>query len=655
LIQKQILVLVKKKTITFDDIKSWVKTDYLNIRANNSTKPLTLKNRFLYNLCGLGLEWRDEMKTTDNDNRRISLCISQKVFDYLDINDKELLYHLSPHIRIFGRFKPTGKARVVEMLQKSSGHIVAYCGDGGNDVAAAAQAHVGVALIGSMAACDPNNQSTSKKGGAVLFAPFVSKSRDLLNCLRLIREGRAVLANNLCVLRWLLIVNCLFILVAKVYILVNGGFTHCNYFLIAEAILTPFVATLLARSKPPNLPGLDIYTHGEQAQEFKKASENDTLWKPTPPLLPGYGPEVRLLTVKNIFFLFIGISIVTFGYFLLICALNYQGFKIKMDINSMDLSPIHLPAKGDNTLTSTWIIYAIACAYICTLLVLNGGSRFRESSYRNFGLTGFLFFAFSICIIPLITVNSPLNAFWRLNTDQFNFYYNNKTLGQVTGLNQLWDFGRPIFKGDISSMVKVENKEEFEALSTPWITPPFSKTAGKLPDGGLKAVCSGGGGGNSGFLKTDEGVEGGGEAQRPAAAAANGDSSQVVKEGGGGVEGRPAATSDVSEKPESSECSREGCDNLCLQQWEGDKKRRCYVAKWVTNECTLYTEPLQDSQPAAGEGSDPYRYLARHDRLSHKLEETKTFSFDVSGLSLYILGDIALVFILLIILQLLMA
>jgi len=632
-------------SLTFDDISKWARSGFLNGRSENATKPLILKNRFLYNFCGLGLEWRDEMKT--NDNRRISLCISQKVFDYLDEKDPKLLYSLAPHIRVFGRFKPTGKARVVEMLQKSSGFVVGYCGDGGNDVAAASQADFGVALIGSMEECDPKNKD-SKKKASVLAAPFVSKSRDLLNCLRLIREGRAVLANNLCALRWLLIVNFLFIFVAKIYILVNNGFTHSNYFLFAEAILTPFVAGLLANSKPPKLPGLDIYTHGQQGLAFKKASENGQLWKPTPPLLPGYGPEVRLLTLKNILFLFFGVAIVLSGYILLVVDLRLHGFVVKMDLNTMDLYPLHMPGKGDNTLTSTWIIYCVAGAYIGTLLVLNGGSRFRESSYKNFGLTGFLLFGFLFTITPVITVNSPLNAFWRLNSDQFNFNFYHNNLGKVEVLNQLWDFGRPIFKGDEKAMVAIETEEAFNALANPWSSPPVG-LAWSAPKPGApptsppefteKVSCKthvGTSTNSQSFLDLDLGPD------TPKELLSNGDT--LITNADDAIKAGAAFT-----------CTREGCDEFCMKQWEGTTtKKRCYVAKWTeTNqECEISTYP---SSPKAFAKDDNVRYLVRHDRLSKRLSSEREFGFEYSETGLFLIIIIGLVFSSLVLLQLLMA
>ena len=49
------------------------------------------------------------------------------------------------HIKVFGRAKPTDKARIISIYQ-SFGKIVAMCGDGANDCGALKQADIGLSL-----------------------------------------------------------------------------------------------------------------------------------------------------------------------------------------------------------------------------------------------------------------------------------------------------------------------------------------------------------------------------------------------------------------------------------------------------------------------------------------------------------------------------
>ena len=60
---------------------------------------------------------------------------------------KTVWARLRPYVRVYGRFKPDGKTRVIRDYQlEGEDMVVAMCGDGGNDSGALKQAHVGVAL-----------------------------------------------------------------------------------------------------------------------------------------------------------------------------------------------------------------------------------------------------------------------------------------------------------------------------------------------------------------------------------------------------------------------------------------------------------------------------------------------------------------------------
>ena len=64
-----------------------------------------------------------------------------------DTRYRTVWYRLRPFVRVYGRFKPDGKTRVVRDYQlEDAKTVVGMCGDGGNDSGALKQAHVGVAL-----------------------------------------------------------------------------------------------------------------------------------------------------------------------------------------------------------------------------------------------------------------------------------------------------------------------------------------------------------------------------------------------------------------------------------------------------------------------------------------------------------------------------
>jgi len=273
-----------------------------------------------------------------------------------------------------------------------------------------------------------------------------------------------------------------------------------------------------------------------------------------------------------------------------------------------------------------------------------------------------------------------------------------RALGVIPGLPSLLDFKRRGFAGDMRAMVSVNNEAEFESLGVPW-----SGSAQRH-----NTIGPGGFGDSKGTSKTNTpttpAVVGrcevrASEKDIQAYEAREQDRAAVIefknaKPGVGeqgflevvasasasgkvGAEPKPRLgrkllpSEDPRKIPEEKRiCSRADCDHFCEGQWTKEyHHKRCYVAKWEINTktCTLTTFPPNYSNGKKSQefkADDTMRYMIRHDRYSGKfgLKEfnfsagpLREFNFSAGPLSWYLFAIISVVFLLLVLLQLVMA
>ncbi|KAG6619896.1 P-type ATPase (P-ATPase) Superfamily [Phytophthora cinnamomi] len=90
--------------------------------------------------------------------KKYDLCVNGKALIAAGEVDDVIWKNLE-HIRVYARMTPELKEKVLTLL-KTHGHHTLMCGDGGNDVGALKQAHIGVALLGGFGSANADKSVT---------------------------------------------------------------------------------------------------------------------------------------------------------------------------------------------------------------------------------------------------------------------------------------------------------------------------------------------------------------------------------------------------------------------------------------------------------------------------------------------------------------
>nr|CAG4710839.1 unnamed protein product [Naegleria fowleri] len=163
---------------------------------------------------------------------------------YVNIGTPTLLHRLMSYCRIYSRFSPSDKMKIVEEFQKLD-YYVMMCGDGQNDAKALQTANVGVSL--------------SSESEASLAAPFTSLNPSISCVMAIMREGRSALWSSFQVFKYMSL-YCLIqffsvlILFQKNSKLADFQYLYVDMFVILPTILlmTRTKATsTLKRVRPP--------------------------------------------------------------------------------------------------------------------------------------------------------------------------------------------------------------------------------------------------------------------------------------------------------------------------------------------------------------------------------------------------------------------
>lgn len=195
----------------------------------------------------------DVDQVIENDPRetyekRIELAMTGRAFETLIREERIRKYLLMT--RVFARMTPNDKVICVQLHMEKG--VTAMCGDGGNDCGALRAAHVGLAL---------------SEAEASIVSPFSTSNRSVMQCVELLRQGRAALATSFanykflilygeCMAFWELLMFYFSVIAPQsIWITIDGFITTTMTFAITQA--QP--AARLSPSRPTAKP-LGVYT-----------------------------------------------------------------------------------------------------------------------------------------------------------------------------------------------------------------------------------------------------------------------------------------------------------------------------------------------------------------------------------------------------------
>ncbi|KAG2204786.1 hypothetical protein INT47_004061 [Mucor saturninus] len=299
----------------------------------------------------------------EEHEKRIELAMTGRAFEAL-IKEERIRKYLFM-TRVFARMTPNDKVMCVQLHMEKG--VTAMCGDGGNDCGALRAAHVGLAL---------------SEAEASIVSPFSTSNRTIMQCVELLRQGRAALATSFANYKFLILygesmafwelIMFYFTVIApqSIWITIDGFMTTTMTFAITQA--QP--ALRLSASRPSAKP-LGVYT------------------------------LTSLLGCIFINFWFIVCSVVW---------LFQQDWFICNEFDSSSVDSAKWWLIGDNY-ESEIISLVIMFQFFNNGAIVNFGSQFRRSWWRNYTLV-FVWVCFFIsCSYLTLADPNPYSCIFRLN------------------------------------------------------------------------------------------------------------------------------------------------------------------------------------------------------------------------------------------------
>ena len=150
---------------------------------------------------------------------------------YVNIEKPSTFHKVLLNCKIFARFTPDQKMRLVEEYQKLD-YFVGMCGDGANDAGALKAAHVGVSL---------------SEAEASIAAPFTSLKPTIACVPRVIREGKAALATSFQMFKFMMCYSLIQFFTVILLYDINSNLGD-NQFLWVDGVVIFVMALLMSRT-----------------------------------------------------------------------------------------------------------------------------------------------------------------------------------------------------------------------------------------------------------------------------------------------------------------------------------------------------------------------------------------------------------------------
>lgn len=150
---------------------------------------------------------------------------------YVNIESPSLLHRVLLGCKIFARFTPDQKMRLVEEYQKLE-YFVGMCGDGANDAGALKAAHVGISL---------------SEAEASIAAPFTSLKPTIACVPKVIKEGKAALATSFQMFKFMMVYSLIQFFTVILLYDINSNLGD-NQFLWVDGVVIFTMALLMGRT-----------------------------------------------------------------------------------------------------------------------------------------------------------------------------------------------------------------------------------------------------------------------------------------------------------------------------------------------------------------------------------------------------------------------
>lgn len=310
----------------------------------------------------------DVDQVIENDPRetyekRIELAMTGRAFETLIREERIRKYLLMT--RVFARMTPNDKVICVQLHMEKG--VTAMCGDGGNDCGALRAAHVGLAL---------------SEAEASIVSPFSTSNRSVMQCVELLRQGRAALATSFanykflilygeCMAFWELLMFYFSVIAPQsIWITIDGFITTTMTFAITQA--QP--AARLSPSRPTAKP-LGVYT---------------------------------LASLFGIIFI---------NFWFIVCSVVWlfqQDWFVCNEFDSTSIDTAKWWLIGDN-FESEIISLVILFQFFNSGAIVNFGSQFRRAWWRNYILV-FVWCCFFVSTSYMVLADpNPYSCIFRIN------------------------------------------------------------------------------------------------------------------------------------------------------------------------------------------------------------------------------------------------
>ncbi|KAI9315868.1 hypothetical protein BX666DRAFT_2028110 [Dichotomocladium elegans] len=299
----------------------------------------------------------------DTQNKQVELALTGRAFETLVYQGQIRNYIL--HTRVFARMTPADKVQCVRLLMEFG--VTAMCGDGGNDCGALRAAHVGLAL---------------SEAEASIVSPFSTSNRSIMQCVELLKQGRASLATSFANYKFLIFYGeCM-----AFWELLMFYFTVIapqSIWITIDGFIVTFMTFAITQARPSKTLG------------------------PNRPTAKPVGPYT-LLSIGGVVFI---------NFWFLVCSVVWlfqQEWFVCHEFDSATVNSALWWLIGDNY-EAEMISLVIIFQFFHNAAVVNFGSVYRQSWWRNYVLVIFYCCFFVSTSFLTLADPNPYSCIFRIN------------------------------------------------------------------------------------------------------------------------------------------------------------------------------------------------------------------------------------------------